>query len=301
MAETSPLPNLCINPAEFNEVVQKLRFYFLSKGFLEVHTQNRLSILAACEDPSTISTYDYAGKHWPLPQTGQMWLEYEMLKNPQYPGLFCVSTSYRNEPNPVPGRHDLIFPMFEFEIKGGLDDLLEMEKGLLESLGYGKRQNFHEGNYVDIAKEYHTHELQHNHENMLYSDYGSVFFLKNFPDYTSPFWNMARNQDCTTSKKIDVILSGQETIGSAERSCDPKVMREEFKTISNGMYAKTIYNHFGKERVDRELEEFLAMPFFPRSGGGIGITRLIRSMKMENLLAGDANYPKETCEKSAEL
>ena len=85
---------------------------------MEVHTQNRLSILATCEDPSTISTYSYAGQVWPLPQTGQMWLEYEMLKHPnRAPGYFCVSTSYRNEADPIPGRHDLIFPMFEFEIK----------------------------------------------------------------------------------------------------------------------------------------------------------------------------------------
>ena len=79
-------------------------------------------------------------------------------------------------------------------------------------------------------------------------------------------------------------MSGQETIGSAERSSDPKAMRDGFNTISDGMYAKTIYNHFGKERVDGELDEFLAHTFMPRSGGGIGMTRLIRSMKMEGLI-----------------
>ena len=49
---------------------------------------------------------------------------------------------------------------------------------------------------------------------------GPVFILKNFPEYTSPFWNMRRNDDKTTANKIDVILSGMETIGSAERSID---------------------------------------------------------------------------------
>ena len=95
-----------IDPKEFDEVVSVLRSFFKTKGFIEVHTQSRLSILAACEDPKTISTYAYAGQVWPLPQTGQMWLEYELLSNPSAPGFFCVSTSYRNEPNPVPGRHD---------------------------------------------------------------------------------------------------------------------------------------------------------------------------------------------------
>ena len=47
-----------IDPKEFDEVVSVLRSFFKTKGFIEVHTQSRLSILAACEDPKTISTYD---------------------------------------------------------------------------------------------------------------------------------------------------------------------------------------------------------------------------------------------------
>ena len=106
--------SLIINSKEFDAVVSKLRLFFKSKGFIEAHPQNRLSILAACEDPYTVAKFKYAGKDWPLPQTGQMWLEYELLKNPEAAGFFCLSTSYRQEPNPVPGRHDLIFPLFEF-------------------------------------------------------------------------------------------------------------------------------------------------------------------------------------------
>ena len=64
-----------INPEKFTNVVGRLRSFFLDKGFIEVHTQNRLSILAACEDPTTVATYNYAGEIWPLPQTGKMFLE----------------------------------------------------------------------------------------------------------------------------------------------------------------------------------------------------------------------------------
>jgi aspartyl/asparaginyl-tRNA synthetase len=275
---------LIICSKDFNEVVQKLRNFFISRGFIEVHTQNRLSILAACEDPFTISTFNYAGQVWPLPQTGQMWLEYEMLKNPEPNGYFCVSTSYRNEPDPVPGRHDLIFPMFEFELKGDMNALIEMEADLLKYLGYGKKENMKSGDYADIAKEYNTDELDHADEMKLYEDHGPVFFLKNFPENTSPFWNMKRNENGDISKKVDVILSGQETIGSAERETDVKIMEDRFKTISDGMYAKAIYSKFGKKRSEAELKDFLSNKFFARSGGGIGITRLIRSMKLEGLL-----------------
>lgn len=277
-----------INCLEFNKVVKKLRQFFENKGFVEVHTQNRLSILAACEDPSTMSTFNYAGHVWPLPQTGQMWLEYELLKNPDLPGLFCVSTSYRNEPDPVPGRHDLIFPMFEFEMKGGMDELLKMERELVEYLGFkdlNQLTQYGEDDYEKVAKKYNTEELEHEHEAMLENDYGSVFFLKHFPQITSPFWNMKRNDaDSNVSEKIDVIIHGVETIGSAERSCDKEQMRKCFYEISDGGYAKTLFSNFTKERVENELEEFLKFNFFKRSGGGIGVTRMIRAMKMSNLL-----------------
>lgn len=280
---------LIINPCKFHKVVHKLRKFFTRKGFIEVHTQNRLSILAACEDPETVSVYNYNGEVWPLPQTGQMWLEYEMLHDSTPPGYFCVSTSYRQEPNPVEGRHDLIFPMFEIEMKGSLEELIDIFTELLSFLGYSRSKNtFPTGNYNDVANEMGVKELEHEHEARLYEMYGPVFFLKNFPEHTSPFWNMSRypsgNEYEGCSRKLDIILSGMETFGSAERSCDPDEMREKFHTIENGRYAKTIYGHFGKERTEKELDEFLSNKFMTRSGAGIGITRLIRSMEMEGLL-----------------
>jgi len=63
-----------IVPRKFHSAVRAMRTFFEKKGFVEVHTQNALSILAACEDPETVSKYNYQGEVWPLPQTGQMWL-----------------------------------------------------------------------------------------------------------------------------------------------------------------------------------------------------------------------------------
>ena len=37
---------------------------------------------------------------------------------------------------------------------------------------------------------------------------------------------------------------------------------------------------------EKELNEFLSFDFFQRCGGGIGLTRLIRAMKLSNLLYG---------------
>src|SRR4051812_17851297 len=115
----------------YDEVLQKLRIFFKNRGFIEVNTQDRLSILAACEDPTTVATFNYAGELWPLPQTGQMWLEYELLRRPELPGVFCVDTSFRNEKNPVSGRHKLVFPLFEFESKGTILELQKLEEDAL--------------------------------------------------------------------------------------------------------------------------------------------------------------------------
>lgn len=274
-----------VNSSDFSRVTKMLRKFFDSKGFIEAHPQSRLSILAACEDPSTISTYNYAGKLWPLPQTGQMWLEYELLSNPQANGYYCVSTSYRNEPNPVPGRHELIFPMFEFEMKGGMDKMIELEKELLDSLGFSKNSSgaYPEGDYVDIANKFNVKELENEHEELLRKEYGPVFFLKNFPNYSSPFWNMEQDKDSNveggSALKVDVIINGTETIGSAQRATNPSKMHEQFYTISDGEYARKLFSCFGRERVEKELEDFLNFDFFERSGGGIGVTRLIKGMK----------------------
>ena len=285
-----------IDTHEFNFVVNKMRTFFVSKGFLEVHTQNRLSILAACEDPKTISTYEYAGQVWPLPQTGQMWLEYEMLKHPERaPGYFCVSTSYRNEPNPVEGRHELIFPMFEFELKGGINELMDLEKELIEFLGFCKREQCVEVDYQQTASEYETPELENEHEERLLKDHGPIVFLKDFPLSTSPFWNMKLYEnDKNKAKKIDVIMWGVETIGSAERSCDKEEMKNMFYNISDSGYSKILFDKFSKERVEKELEEFLKFDFFKRSGGGIGVTRMISAMKQSGLIESCNNSESST-------
>lgn len=261
----------------YNELVQKMREFFLDKGFIEVPTQSRLSILAACENPHSIATFNYNGEVWPLPQTGQMWLEYELLKNPEWNGVFCISTSYRQEKNPIPGRHELIFPMFEFESKGGMKEMVKLESELLEHLGFDYPV---EVNYDDVCEEYGgVSILEDEHESRMWKEKGPVVSLQHFPLRTNPFWNM-KHKENSIFNKVDVILYGQETIGSAERSCDPEDMKHNFYTIESGKYSEKLFELFGKDRVEKELEEFLSFDFFPRFGGGIGMTRLARAYEL---------------------
>ncbi|MBU1135834.1 MAG: transposase [Nanoarchaeota archaeon] len=273
---------------EYSFVVNKMKDFFLSKGFVEVPVQSRLSILAACEDPETISKFEFGNIIWPLPQTGQMWLEYELLKNPNTFGVFCISTSYRNEPNPIEGRHEKVFPMFEFESRGGMQDLINLEKQLLKFLGF--TNHIKEISYTEAAHHYDTDSLEAEHETKMTADFSPITFLTDFPFESHPFWNM-KQVDSNIFAKVDVILHGMETIGSAERSCNAEEMKKNFYGVSNGQYAQKLFDLFGRERVEQELEQYLNLSMMPRFGAGIGVTRMIRAMKMEGALKERAALP----------
>lgn len=258
------------------QVLSRLRGFCLNKGLREVTVQHKKSILAACEDPGTISTYTSQGLLWALPQTGQMHLEHIMLDNPHDNGYFTITTSYRDEPNPEPGRHESVFIMFEFEIGGGIEELIKFEKDMLNDLGYTKINTL---KYQSAQKVYNCIDIGSAEEKMIEKDFGTCVMLKDFPLTSNPYWNMSGNDEY--SNKIDVIMHGMETIGSAERSCDPDYMMERFLTQSDGEYSKLLYDKFGEERVNQELEVYLNKKFFPRSGGGIGVSRLMRSLQLK--------------------
>ena len=272
-----------VDSTKYNKLMTKAHEFFRSKGFTEVYVQNRLTILAACEDPKTIQTFNYLGKVWPLPQTTQMLLEDILLTEPQHKGLYTVSTSYRQEPNPIPNRHNCIFGLLEFETHGGIEALQKLEHEFLMYLGF--QEPTVRIKYEDACKQYGVTELDHSHEERMYRELSHIVYLTHFPESSSPFFNMKRNEtNSSLANKIDVIICGQETIGSAERSCDKEQMRRDFYTISNGEYSGLLFKHFGRDRVEAELDKFLSHDFFQRSGGGIGITRLMRGMELCGLL-----------------
>lgn len=181
--------------------------------------------------------------------------------------------------------------MFEFETHGSIENLQKLEEELLEFLGFGPKQGYKTIDYREALETYGVEEIAGAQEEMLWKDNGPVVFLKNFPERTSPFWNMKRKTGY--ARKIDVILYGIETIGSAERSINPDEMRALFYAISNGMYADILLAQFGRERVEKELNDFFSLPMIERCGGGIGVTRMIRALKSAGVLSEDiAKYRK---------
>ncbi len=265
----------------YNDIARELRYFFQEKqGFVEVPPQPHLSILTVCENPKTVVPFQHGAHSYPLPQTAHSGLEAALLKNPRLPGVFCISTSYRNEPHPLPGRHDNIFPLFEFGSHGTIDDLRQLESDLLAFLGFSSA---HHISYESQCAAYRTPILEAAHEKHLQKAFGDVISLEYFPTRTHPFWNIKQGNP-ETYHKINVLLHGVPTIGSAERSCDTKQMRDNFCRTSGGEYAEFLFKTFGEKRVRQELEAYLAQAFFPRFGGGIGITRLARAMKLAGLI-----------------
>lgn len=273
-----------IDIIEFNKVATKLRDFFRTKNFIEIPSHLPLSILSACEDPSTITTTMIQNQVWPNKQTMQLEMEKYLMKNPTLEGMYCISASFRDEPNPTIGRHNRIFQLCDVEMRRDYNGMIEFWMDLLEYLGFGNRNTYKRFDYEDLCKRFNTDLLEHEHEERLYREEGSVVFIEKFPRRSSPFFNMRMDDKCEYAYKCDVIICGQETFGTAQRSSDKKQMRDMFHTISDGEYAEKLYSLFGKERVDKELDDFLSLDMITRSGGGIGINRLIRAMKLQGLL-----------------
>lgn len=71
---------------------------------------------------------------------------------------------------------------------------------------------------------------------------------------------------------------------SSSRSCDVDEMRERFYSIMEGSYSKALFDLFGKDKTQKELEQFFTHKFIPRSGAGIGVTRMIKACKAAKLI-----------------
>ena len=117
-----------ISPTKFTKTVGLLRSFFLEKGFEEVHTQNRLSILAACEDPFNVATYNYAGEVWPISKQAHDVARIRAFNKPHKGGGGGVLCPFPRggggggggggaRVQSYTGRHDII-SMFEFEMPG---------------------------------------------------------------------------------------------------------------------------------------------------------------------------------------
>ena len=169
--------------------------------------------------------------------------------------------------------------MFEFEAHGNFVNLKQLEEELLQFLGFQMPISI---SYTDACAKYETSTIEAAHESALCQELGTSISLEKFPAGSQPFWNM-KYAGNGLYNKIDVLLHGMETIGSAERETDKQIMRDQFFALAHGRYSQLLFTKFGRDRVLKELDEYLAVDMFPRFGAGIGLTRLERAMELSGL------------------
>lgn len=266
--------------------MKKIRAYFEENGLTECNLNTVPSILNACEDSSNMQTYWWNGVKYAQNQTTQVFLEYlQLLEGHKSKGYYNVGVSHRIEVNPVPNRHAPNGKFILIDVESDWDQrgLINFQKGLLRAIGIHPWHgaDYPEITYKEACLKYGVDEISHEEEKKLCHDFNSpAVFLTNFTLSSNPFWNMKREGDIAL--KVDVIIgksSPMEIIGSAERSCSVSEMREMFYSIDDGKYCQKLFDEFGRERVEKELDQYLSLDFKQRAGMGIGLDRLIFACK----------------------
>ena len=260
----------------YHKTVSRLREFFISKGFLETNPQPRQSYLSVADDIRTMMTYSDGENTFQLPQTAHMWLEFELLKNPELPGVFCCSTSYRKHLNPIPGRHENTFPIFDFEMPGPLHHAMALQKELIAYLGFDISA-YQEMAYPEVAQTLGVRRIDAASESRIGQEKSTVFVVTHKPETIHPFWGVRRVNG--VAQTANCLLYGMDTLSVSERGHHRERLRNRFYDIDDGLYAQTLFDTFGQQNVERELGEFLSLDLFPRSTGSIGVTRLIRALK----------------------
>lgn len=232
-----------IDHITYDNAVSRIKSFFKIKGFVEIHKCRPLSILNACENPEQIQTFSYNNQLWPLQQSTKMVLDNEFLKRPIC-GYFCLITN----------REDKL--VFDFVMNTDIQDLIELERELLEFLGF-------------IATAI---PVVHYSDNASYND---ICFLDHFPNHIYPRWNRKQKDD-QYAEQVNLMIKGNEVISAFELSCNKCDMRNIFYNQHIGQLNQL----FGEERVQRELESFFNRDFITRSCGTIDIHKMIEYMNI---------------------
>ena len=252
------LPFTPISNIQYHYVINCIRLYFIEKGLIECCLQQKFPILSSCDE---------SFKH-----THQFLLEYELLQNDKISGYFCVNNSNIEHTNSI--------PTVEFVINGDIHVLESFIQHLLVYLCYNNISEYTIKDYSYITNKLNANVnyLSNTVKQKIYTKFGPVFLLKNYPFNTAVHWTIKGNITDNTYNKLVTILSGYESITSYEISSDKNDMLNQFNSMS--------YNtHLGNtEDVNEELNQYLSQLFVTRSYGKMFILEIITSMIKERLI-----------------
>ncbi len=237
------------SPERFDRTVKALRDFFAKREFKEVNSQCRPSILAAWEFPERLQAYNARGTEWPLPQSGIVWLERELRKDPDATGFFCLTNSYGAAAAAQPR------PIFEFAFRGDQTALRTLVTALMTSL------------------------LPHNFE-------GDGRIVTNSSLAECPFWNVAAapsgENGSQRARNCDAHFKGTRLVSAAERTQDKNAMSYKFCVSYGGRYSLGLYHYFGQARTEAEFARYVNDCSFLRSTGSVDVMALSRYILSES-------------------
>ncbi len=275
------------NTLHYNAMVRSLRSFFQDKkGFIEVPAQSRPSIFAT-QTAESIGQFAVNNIPFPLPQSNLLCLDYEMLKNPEWKGVYSISTRYQDDSTP---EQESTCPIFEFCVPGNCNDLKRFHDELLLFLGFEQSIPLL---YEEVCKKYETQSLQAYHKATLAQEISAVITLEDFPSRTFPFWN-TKYAGNGVYHKSETLLHGISVITSQEQETNGEKLREGFFSLNQGKYAQSLVARFGKERVNRDLEEYLSLPMLDRFASTIDLSKLANALEMAGIFKKTVEvYSKE--------
>lgn len=267
--------SLHTDPFHFHFIYNSIRNYLIQNNFIESYVQNRLSNLNSCKNIFNACLFDMYKFCYCLPQSNEIWLEYEMIKYNKQSGFFCQSSLYFNHNN---GLDNYIEPAMEFSLIGGLFELEKLFRGLLKHMGYTNNIfNYKSIDYKDILLLFQLEVLTEKIKIPKLSEDKTIYFVKNIPKNDDTTWNDYDQNGIYN--KIIVIIYGKVVFYGIQKSNEIEKMRNIY--LERNDYP-ALCEFFGEERVLGELESYLELPFMDRCTGKIKISSLIELMNKEN-------------------
>jgi hypothetical protein len=270
--------SLHINPFTYSYVANAIRFFFLDNDYIESYEQNKLSNLNSCNDIFNACLYDMFNFCYSLPQSNELWLDYQIMKYHNEKGFFSYSTVYTND---IHGINNNIEQIVDFSLCGGMYELEKIVRNLLDTIGLKNIFNFKTYEYTNLLKELNINELKEIDYDKILCDEKTIFFIKNFQKNENIKWNDFYDTNNKYYNKIIIVCCGKVLISCGQKSESVDQMREKYL---NKKDFKKKCEFFHEERVIDELNSYLDMPFKKRCTGSIHLKNLMNLLISEDLV-----------------
>lgn len=258
----------------YDHIIKKLRLFFSRLGYKEIiiDENETLCDIISVNIRNAI-LYNHNGTVTPLPQSRHLLLKLELLKNPQYKGLYTITNVYKSGINSEM-TSDNIYPLFEFVSSGNMEDLihlnLQFSKFIFNTENITIKHYSTISKYCDIRKENYTKLCnKYCQPNSKYK----ILLIRDCSksDVDKLCWKYS--SDDTVYKTIDMLVNGIKIMESGER--DGNTSQIILEILTHNDYIDQLCSLFSKEKVDEVFRLSKMICSIVWIKGGINILDLI--------------------------